>query len=431
MEKNMSEQKKQKVCVIGMGYVGLPLAAVCAKKGYDVTGFDTDTKKLAIIAKGKSPFKEEFLEKLLPQVKINVTANEKKLKGHDIYLICVPTPVDAKYFPILTPVIEASRTVAANMKKGALVVLESTVNPGVSAEIVKPIFEKAGFQVGKDVFIAHCPERVNPGDPKWNVGNLPRVVGSFDEKGLQMAKSFYESIVSGEVMGMDSIEEAEAVKILENAFRDVNIAFVNEAAKSFSHLNIDITNVIRGASTKPYSFMAHWPSCGVGGHCIPVDPYYMIEKAKEHNFDHKFLRTARTINNSMPEYTIDLLQHRLNQIEKSVKGAKIGIMGLSYKANVSDLRESPALKIVEKLRKMGADLIIFDPFVPQLSTVKSLDELLEKSDALLLTTNHTEFMKIPVKTFVKNNIKIIVDGKNCLDKKAIQAAGIVYAGIGR
>ena len=177
--------------------------------------------------------------------------------------------------------------------------------------------------------------------------------------------------------------------------------------------------------------MAHWPSCGVGGHCIPVDPYYMIEKAKEHNFDHKFLRTARTINNSMPEYTIDLLQHRLNQIEKSVKGAKIGIMGLSYKANVSDLRESPALKIVEKLRKMGADLIIFDPFVPQLSTVKSLDELLEKSDALLLTTNHTEFMKIPVKTFVKNNIKIIVDGKNCLDKKAIQAAGIVYAGIGR
>ncbi|MFA5993957.1 MAG: nucleotide sugar dehydrogenase [Parcubacteria group bacterium] len=427
----MSEQKKQKVCVIGMGYVGLPLAAVCAKKGYEVMGFDTDTAKLAIIAQGKSPFKEEFLEKLLPQVKINVTADENEIKGYDIYLICVPTPVDAKYFPILTPVIDASRTVAAHMKKGALVVLESTVNPGVSAEVVRPIFEKAGFEVGKDVFIAHCPERVNPGDSKWNVGNLPRVVGSFDEKGLKIAKDFYESVVDGEIMAMDSIEEAEAVKILENSFRDVNIAFVNEAAKSFSHLNIDITNVIRGASTKPYSFMAHWPSCGVGGHCIPVDPYYMIEKAKEHNFDHKFLRTARTINNSMPEYTVDLLQHRLNQVEKSVKGTKIGIMGLSYKANVSDLRESPALKIIEKLRKLGADLIIFDPFVPGLSNVKSIDELLEKSDALLLTANHAEFVQIPVENFAKNNIKIIIDGKNCLDKKAIQTAGIVYSGIGR
>jgi nucleotide sugar dehydrogenase len=272
---------------------------------------------------------------------------------------------------------------------------------------------------------------VNPGDLKWNVGNLPRVVGSFDEKGLKIAKDFYESVVDGEIMAMDSIEEAEAVKILENSFRDVNIAFVNEAAKSFSHLNIDITNVIRGASTKPYSFMAHWPSCGVGGHCIPVDPYYMIEKAKEHNFDHKFLRTARTINNSMPEYTVELLQHRLNQVEKSVKGTKIGLMGLSYKANVSDLRESPALKIIEKLRKLGANLIIFDPFVPSLSNVKSVDELLEKSDVLLLTANHAEFVNISVEKFVKNNIQIIIDGKNCLDKKAILAVDIVYSGIGR
>ena len=425
---------KPVVCVVGMGYVGLPLAAVAASKGYEVYGYDTDEAKLELIKSGITPFKEEFLEKLLPEVKgkLHVFSDAPNFMHKcDINIICVPTPVDEKYFPDLTPVINASKTVADNMKKGALVILESTVNPGVSEEIVRPIFEKAGFTVGEDVFIAHCPERVNPGDPKWNVSNIPRVVGSFDEIGLERAKDFYESIVDAKIMPMKSIREAEAVKITENSFRDINIAFVNELAKSFDRMNIDVKNVIEGASTKPFAFMAHWPSCGVGGHCIPVDPYYLIEKAKENDFDHVFLRAARNINNSMPAYTVEILQDLLNKIEKSLKGSKIGMLGMSYKANVSDLRESPSFKIIKALKAHDATAEIFDPYTPNHSTVESLDELLEKSEALIIATNHKEFINIPVEKFTKHGIKVIVDGKNCLNKEEIERHGIIYKGIGR
>lgn len=426
----MPEQKKEKVCVIGMGYVGLPLAAVCADKGYYVTGFDTEQKKLDIIAQGKSPFYEKFLETLLPEVKINVTSDPKGIQDHDIYIICVPTPVDEKHNPIIKFVTDAAQTVADNVKKGALVILESTVNPGVSEEVVKPIFEKAGFTIGKDIFISHCPERVNPGDEKWNVTNLARVVGSFDEEGLKRTIKFYKNVTSGEITAMDNIREAEAVKILENAFRDVNIAFVNEMAMSFAKINIDITNVIKGASSK-FSFMPHWPGCGVGGHCIPVDPYYMIEKAKENHFEHKFLTAARQINDGMADYTVELLQDKLNEVEKAVKGTKIGVLGISYKANIGDLRESPALRIIEKIKKMDANLATFDPYISGLSTARSLDEILSHSEALVIATEHDEFKNIPIADFMKNGIKIIIDGRNCLDKKAIRAAGIIYAGIGR
>lgn len=429
---NQNEQKsKPVVCVVGMGYVGLPLAAVAAKKGYTVYGFDTDQRKLDLIKQGVSPFKEDFLEDLLPEVKINVFSDPKLMSECDIHIICVPTPVDEKYFPDLTPVINASKTVAANMKKGSLVILESTVNPGVSEEVVKPIFEAAGFTVGEDVFISHCPERVNPGDPKWNVSNIPRVVGSFDETGLKRSLEFYETIVDGPIKPMRSIREAEAVKITENSFRDINIAFVNELARSFERMDIDVKNVIEGASTKPFAFMAHWPSCGVGGHCIPVDPYYLIEKAKENNFDHVFLRAARKINNSMPEYTIELLHDKLNDIEKAIKGTSVGLLGLSYKANVGDLRESPSLELKRILEDKGAELEIFDPFVSNLSTVGSIDELLSKSEALVLATNHREFIEIPIEKYVQSGIKVIIDGKNCLDKDAITKAGIIYKGIGR
>lgn len=427
-------QKKPTVCVIGMGYVGLPLAAIAANKGYEVYGYDTDEAKLELIRKGIAPFKEEFLEKLLPKMKnkINVFSDAPDLmKKCDIHIIAVPTPVDEKYYPDLGPVISASKIVAKNMKKGALVILESTVNPGVSEEIVKPIFEKAGFVIGETVFIAHCPERVNPGDPVWNVSNIPRVVGSFDEVGLERAKSFYEDIVDAKIMPMRSIREAEAVKITENSFRDINIAFVNELARSFERMNIDVKNVIEGASTKPFAFMAHFPSCGVGGHCIPVDPYYLIEKAKENDFDHIFLRAARSINNSMPIYTIEILQDALNLIEKSVKGTKIGLLGMSYKANVSDLRESPSFKIIKALKKHNGHAEIFDPYAPNYSTVSSLEELLEKSEALIIATNHKEFVDIPVELFVKHGIRVIVDGKNCLNKDEIEKNGIIYKGIGR
>jgi len=425
------ENKKQKVCVIGLGYVGFPLAVLCSVKGYEVFGYDKDEEKLKRIEKGENIVEEKYLDEMIPKAKINIIRDENKMRDCDIFIIAVPTPVDEKYYPDLSYVISASKTVANNMKKSGLVIVESTVNPGVCDEFVKPIFEKAGFSVGKDVFIAHCPERINPGDPKWNMTNIPRVVGSFDEKGLQMSLEFYKSIVSTEIMPMKSIFEAEATKIMENSFRDINIAFVNELAKSFNLMGIDVVNVIRGAATKPFAFMPHWPSCGVGGHCIPVDPYYLIEKVKELDFDHKFLRVARAINNSMPLYTVELLQDALNRIEKAIKNTNIGILGVSYKANVGDLRESPALKIIELLKEREAMPIVFDPYVPEKSNTGSVEDLLEKCEAVIVAADHKEFLEIPPEKFKESGIKVIIDGKNCLDKEKILELGIVYKGIGR
>ena len=249
----MKKQQKT-VCVVGLGYVGLPMAIRSKEVGYEVYGFDLDQSKLDAINQNKSPIEEAYIEERIEKFPIVATNDATIIQKADIVLVCVPTPVDESYFPDLTPVIKASEMVAKNLKEGALVVLESTVNPGVSEEIIRPIFETAGHVVGKDVFLAHCPERVNPGDATWNVSNLPRVVGSFDQEGLDIALEYYRNISSGEIRPMKSIREAEAVKIVENSFRDVNIAFVNELAKSFDKMGIDIKDVIQGASTKPISF---------------------------------------------------------------------------------------------------------------------------------------------------------------------------------
>jgi nucleotide sugar dehydrogenase len=420
------------VAVVGLGYVGLPLAVRAKEKGYQVIGFDTNESKIATLSKGLSPIKDDYLSENIPKFPFTATSNPAQLKTADIILICVPTPVDASFYPDLEPVVSACELIASHGKKGALVVLESTVNPGVSEEIVRPIFEKHGFIVGKNIFLAHCPERINPGDPKWNVTNIPRVVGSFEKKGLALALQFYRSIVDGEIRPMKSIREAEAVKIVENSFRDINIAFVNELARSFEVLDIDVKDVIQGAATKPFAFMAHYPSCGVGGHCIPVDPYYLIERAKQSGFDHRFLKIAREINNSMPAHTVELLQDELNGIKLPLNGTRVGVLGLAYKSNVDDLRESPAEKIIGYLKQHGAKVETYDPHILRLSSVKSLEALLRKSDALILATDHREFKELLTPTLMKKfKIRIIVDGKNCLDKTAFKKAGIIYKGIGR
>lgn len=427
----MLKKKNKIVTVIGLGYVGLPLAVRTAERGYEVFGFDSDEKKVGLIKKGKSPFKEEFIEERKEFLKkLKATTDPKVIKKSDIVIICVPTPVDEKFFPILDPVVSAAETAAKNLKKGALVILESTVNPGVSEEIVAPIFKNHGHKIGRDVFIAHCPERINPGDLVWNVTNLPRVVGSFDRKGLKMAEEYYKEITTGQVQPMKSIREAEAVKIMENSFRDINIAFVNELAKSFDKLGIDIKDVIHGASTK-WTFMPHFPSCGVGGHCIPVDPYYLIERAKQSGFDHKFLRVAREINNSMPSYAVELMQDLLNEAGLPMKGTAVGVMGLSYKADVDDLRQSPSIKIIAELKKKGAVIVRYDPYIPKLSDVKNIKAFLKKSQALILVADHKEFLELDPAEFKKNKIVAIVDGKNALNKEKIKKLGIKYHGIGR
>ncbi len=422
----------QVVAIIGLGYVGLPLAVRSVERGYTVIGLDTDTAKVKLINAGKSPIEDAYLETNLPLFPFTATTDAKRLSEADIVLICVPTPVDKMYAPDLKPVIAAATLSATHLKPGALVVLESTVNPGVSEEIIRPIFEAHGHQVGKDVFLAHCPERINPGDPKWNVTNIPRVVGSFDAKGLALALEFYRSIVDGEIRPMKSIREAEAVKIVENSFRDINIAFVNELARSFDVLGIDVKDVIHGAATKPFAFMAHYPSCGVGGHCIPVDPYYLIERAKQSGFDHRFLKIAREINNAMPAYTVELLQNLLNDAKMPLKGTVVGVLGLAYKANIDDLRESPALRIIEELKRFQAKVITYDPHLPALSSAKSLSALLKKADALIIATDHRAFTEVLTPALLKQHgIQALVDGKNCLNKPAFLKAGLRYTGIGR
>ena len=327
---------------------------------------------------------------------------------------------------------ESVSAVSKFIRQGTLLIVESTIYPGTIEEIAVPILKKQKFDAYKnDIFVAHCPERIDPGNKKWTVENLPRVVGGVTKEAAKKAAEFYRSIIDAEVVELSSVKAAEATKIMENTFRDVNIAFVNEMAQSFDRAGIDVLEVIKGASTKPFAFMPHYPGAGVGGHCISIDPYYLIEKAKQLGFHHKFLLLAREINNNMPHYTIELLENEMRKLKKTIKGAKVGVLGLAYKANVDDTRESPAFEIINILKTKGADIFVFDPHVGKGSNAKDLNELLNKSDYIILATDHIEFKNMDLSLLKKNKILAVIDGRNCLDKEKIKTMGILYHGIGR
>ncbi len=416
----------KKVCVIGLGYVGLPLANLCSLKGYEAYGLDSNKDKIKLLKKNVSPIKGI---KVNPN--LNLTNNTLVINKCDIIIVCVPTPIDKNNLPDLRFIKSASEAISKNLKKNQLIIIETTISPGVTEEIIMPILEKSKLKAGNDFYLAHCPERINPGDKKWNVTNIPRVVGAISNKGIKKTVKFYKSIINAKITEMSSVKSAEAVKIIENAFRDINIAFVNELAKSFDILGIDTKEVINGASTKPFSFMPHYPGCGVGGHCIPVDPYYLIEKAKQVGFAHEFLSLAREINKSMPSYTIRLLEEKLKSIKKTIKNAKIGVLGLAYKKDIDDTRESPSLTIIKNLKALGAKVYYYDPYLKKKSNTPNLKKLLKKSDYLILATEHKEFLDVNPLLFKEYNIKIIIDGKNCLNKEKIKKLGIIYKGIGR
>ncbi len=424
--------KHKNIAVVGLGYVGLPLAILARERGFTVSGIDIDARRREMIRTGDVPdLTEHFTDELKSNV-FNTSGDFSSVKDADIIIICVPTPVDHDHNPDLTPVIGACEGIAKFMKKGQLIVLESTVNPGTCEEDVIPILEKAsGLRAGKDFGLAHCPERINPGDKYWPVQRIPRVIGATTPEALDEASEFYRSILDALVHEMANIREAEAVKVVENSFRDINIAFVNELAMSFTKLNIDVVNVLEGAATKPFGFMLHAPGAGVGGHCIPVDPYYLIRYAEKNGFTHRFLSLARTINEHMPEFTVEMAEESLREKGKKLKGATVAMLGISYKANISDLRESPSFEIEHELQKKGAIVRSFDPYVPERSTVKSLEEALEGADAVIVATSHKEFIAILPEEFIKYGVDIVIDGRNCLPKEAFVAAGISYRGIGR
>ncbi len=428
------QKKKKTIAVIGLGYVGLPLALLAERKGYAVIGVDANAEKVSAINKKITPFEDVELQRaLLAARSFRATSDYEPIRKAEIVIICVPTPVDVHKLPDYRPVESACKEISTRLEPGQLIILESTVNPGVCEEMVIPLLEKgSGLKVGEDFFVAHCPERINPGDKQWHVENIPRVVGGYDQVSLDRALVFYRSILSGSVQAMGSLKEAEAVKIVENSFRNINIAFVNELARSFAKLGIDVVNVINGAATKPFAFLPHYPSCGIGGHCIPVDPYYLIAYAKKHNgFEHKFLSLACEVNERMPEYTVDLLEAGLRQKGISLLGAPIAVLGLAYKADIDDCRESPSFEIIAELKKRGAKVTAYDPYIPKRSDVKTLEEAITNKAAVVVAVNHSQFKTLSPYTFKKSGIKVVVDGKNCLSKESFMQAGILYQGIGR
>ena len=421
------------VSIVGLGYVGLPLACLCVEKGIGGYGVDIDNNKIELLKKGISPIDDEYLKEEIGKIKekIKLTCNfEEAVKNSSVIIICVPTPVDNNNLPDLRSLKEACESIAKGLQKNTLVIIESTIFPGTTEEIVLPILKESDLKE-EEFFLAHCPERIDPGNKKYNISNLPRIVAGVNKESTKKASEFYKKIIDAEITELSSVKAAEATKIMENTFRDINIAFVNEMAKSFDKAGIDILEVIKGASTKPFAFMPHYPGAGVGGHCIPVDPYYLIEKAKQIGFHHKFLSLAREINNSMPAYTVELLEGQLKKLNEKIENSKIGILGLAYKSGVDDIRESPSLKVIDILKQKKAELFIFDPYVKDKSNVFDLNELLSKADYIILATDHNEFKNIDLNKLKENNIRIVIDGKNCLGKEKIKKLDIIYHGIGR
>ena len=460
----------KKIAIIGLGYVGLPLASLCAVKGYEVVGFEANKTIVDLLSKGKSHIVDNTVEELLERANasgnLKPTLNANELADCSIYLICVPTPIDSNNDPDITPLISALDVIAPYINKDDLIVVESTVFPGTCEDIVLPyIEENTGKKAGIDFELAHCPERVSPGDHFWTTENIPRVVGATTKKGVKAAAEFYVSILGGELFDvqnirknmrpkvfssssksgyetskiplgsvtmMRNIRDAEAVKAMENTVRDVNIAFVNELAKISDVLDLDVVDVIDGMSTKPFGKGPFFPGAGVGGHCIAVDPEWLKDAAKKAGYMPEIIQLARNTNNGMPEYAVSLLQDALNEKSLPIKGTKIAILGVAYKKNVDDARESPFFEIRKLLKDKGADLNVYDSWIANENTADSLEETLKGCKAIFIVTDHDDCIsELEKMNFKKMTIEVVIDGRNCLDGKSLNKQGITYRGIGR
>ncbi len=397
--KDKIRDRRARVGVIGLGYVGLPLAVEFAKEGFDVTGFDVDVSKVDEINVGRSyilDVKTEAVKACVDAGRLRATTDMSHLGEMDAIDICVPTPLRKTKDPDLSYVIQAVASVKANLRRGQLVILESTTYPGTTDEIVQPALEENGLRAGADFYLAFSPERVDPGNPTFGTRVIPKVVGGFDRQSTELASDLYRSIIDT-VVPVSSTQVAEMVKLLENTFRAVNIGLVNEIALMAHRMNIDVWEVIDAASTKPFGFMPFYPGPGLGGHCIPIDPFYLSWKARQNGFECRFIELAGHVNASMPSYVVERIGEALNTAKKAVNGSRIHLFGVAYKKGVSDLRESPALDILELLSRRGATLSYTDPFVPKLRhgdidlcSVPE-DEAGQGIDCAVICTNHDVF----------------------------------------
>lgn len=435
-------QRKAKIGVIGLGYVGLPLSIEFFKSGFHVTGFDVDPEKITLLKQGQTYIKHIDVSVLKkgPGATGNVPDGENKGHGFfmatadfslltemDCILVCVPTPLNKNREPDMSYVFDTGRIIAGHLTKGQLIILESTTYPGTTDEDLKGILEGSGLKAGIDFFLAFSPEREDPNNKDFNLNTVPKIVGGFSEKCLEAAKALYGTIVR-RIVPVSSTKVAEAAKLLENIYRSVNIALVNELKVLFDRMDIDIWEVIEAAKTKPFGFQAFYPGPGFGGHCIPIDPFYLTWKAREYDFHTRFIELAGEINMSMPDYVVSKVIKALNDTGRSVGRSKILILGLAYKGNVDDTRESPSFRIMEKLEGLGAVVEYHDPFIPVIKPTREYGKYAGKRsvevdgdyDAMIIATPHDVFkgydllkLKVPV-----IDTRNIMDLRNSLYHKA-------------
>jgi UDP-N-acetyl-D-glucosamine dehydrogenase len=412
------EERQARIGIIGLGYVGLPLAVEFAKAGFDVTGFDVDASKVDEITAGRSYIGDVKTADVADNVKagrLRATTDMSKLAEMDAVDICVPTPLRKTKDPDMSYVVSAAEEIAKYIHSGMLVVLESTTYPGTTAEILQPMFEGKGLKVGEDFFLAFSPERVDPANERFNTRNTPKVVGGTTPACSEVAAALYATAVDT-VVPVSSTRVAEMVKLLENTFRAVNIGLVNEIALMSHRMNIDVWEVIDAAKTKPFGFMPFYPGPGLGGHCIPIDPFYLSWKARQSGFECRFIELAGHVNGSMPGYVVDRISEAMNTRKKAINGARIHLFGVAYKKDVSDLRESPALDIIELLLRRGAVLSYTDPYVPELHhgdvCEKSVpeDQIGADIDCAVICTDHGVFDYAAM----PKRFPVVVDTRNAL-----------------
>ncbi|MDP3024845.1 MAG: nucleotide sugar dehydrogenase [candidate division Zixibacteria bacterium] len=415
--KEKIEKRKAVVGVIGLGYVGLPLAVEYGNQGFKVLGFDISKKKVDLINSGRSDIDDIAdvqVRKLVQKGLLKATSNFALLKNADCISICVPTPLSKTKDPDVSYILAAVNQVKKYLHPGQLVVLESTTYPGTTEELIRPILEETGLKIGKEFFLAFSPERVDPANKNYLIKNTPRVVGGTTPLCTRIAKLFYEQIINM-VVPVSSTQSAEMAKLLENTFRSVNIGLVNEVALMCDRLKIDVWEIIEAAKTKPFGFMPFYPGPGLGGHCIPIDPHYLSWKLKSLNYYARFIELAGDINSHMPEYVVERVTRALNQVKKTVKGSDILVLGVAYKKDIRDVRESPALDVIKLLQNAGAKVKYNDPHVPEIlmncdtiRSVKLTSPLLKRTDCVVIVTDHSAYDY----DWIVKNSKLVFDTRN-------------------
>jgi UDP-N-acetyl-D-glucosamine dehydrogenase len=428
-------RRAARVAVVGLGYVGLPLAETFAWGGYPVLGFDIDPEKVEKLRRGESYIGHicpERVAELVGSGRFEATCDPRRFAEADALIVCVPTPLGEAREPDLSYIVRTGETIRPHLRRGQLVVLESTTYPGTTEELLRPLLEEGGLKAGRDFFLAYSPEREDPGNRDFATRNIPKVVGGIDEASQRLAVALYEPIVDG-VVPVSSPRVAEACKILENTYRAVNIALVNELKGVFTAMGIDVWEVIEAAKTKPFGFQAFYPGPGLGGHCIPIDPFYLAWAARKHGQNTRFIELAGEINTAMPQYVVGRVAEALNDDGKPIKGSRVLVLGVAYKRDVDDPRESPAFAILELLEARGARVAYNDPHVPALPRMRHhklrLDsqpltpELLGGQDCVVLVTDHSRYDY----DFIAGHCRLLVDTRNATAGCAAPRARIVKA----